>query len=330
MHSRTKAVVTEGQLREMVEVAGIGPIQACAELTGGEYNLAYHITTPKGRFVLKIGPNAHTRTMTYEKDLMALELWGYDLLRRKTDITIPDIVHSGKEVIGNDWFVMSELPGTLYCDAGLTDAQKERWLHQYGGKIAQMHLIHNDTYGYRQLGQHSTWKEAYYDMVFTAWADIEEQGVTLPGGPAIFRYIRKYEHVLDTVRQPTFVHYDLFTNNVFADAEGNFAGLIDIERCFWGDFYADFVAYNLFGQLTDIPAFIEGYNEVADEKIEITPETRARMSLARLYVGMLLFGEGNTRLAIDDVQYWKRRLLGVQVIHYALHELDDLATPSEA
>lgn len=327
MHSRTKAVVGEQQLLEMAAAADLGPVLSCTELTGGEYNLAYWLETAKGCFVLKIGPDAHTRTMTYEKDLMSLELWGYALLRQKTDITIPEIVYSGNEIIGNSWFVMTVLPGKLFCDAHLEGEKRDRWLRQYGGKIAQMHQIHHDTYGYRQLSQHATWKEAYYDMLFTLLEDIEEQGVTLPGGPRILRYIRKHEQALDTVRQPSFVHYDLFTNNVFADEVGNFAGLIDIERCFWGDFYADFVAFNLFGQLSDIPAFIEGYNEVAEEKIEITPITRARMSLARLYVGLILFGEGSTRLAIDDPQYWKRRLLGVQVIDYALHELDDLEAP---
>lgn len=324
MHSRTKAEVTQEQLAEMINIAGIHDLLHYEELTGGEFNLAYLLYTPKGRFILKIGPDQGTTTLTYEKDIMSTELWAYDLIGRHTEIKIPRIVHAGREVIGNHWFVMAELEGHLLCDTDLTDEQVCGWQYQFGQALAQLHNIKGPGFGYRQMGFHPTWKDAYYDMVFTLMEDADAQGNLLPGMPAVLRFIRKWERALEQAAVPRLVHFDLFDNNVFIDAQNDFAGLIDTERCFFGDYYADFFAIDFLGQLKDNHGLVAGYNSLAEEKIEFTPLARARVALSRLYLGLLMFAEGTTRLAIDDPQHYKRKHLAATIIQYALHELDDL------
>ncbi len=321
MHSRTKAKVTDEQLLAMLNLAGLDDYTKVIELSGGEFNLAFKIITEEGNFIMKVGPAADTVTLTYEQGIMDVELWAYDQIRRHTDIPVPKIIYQGREVIGNQWFVMTEMKGKLLCDSNLTEAQLYNWHYQFGRALAQIHDIKGAGFGYQQVRLHQTWKEAYYDMVLTLLEDAEKQGNTWPDTGRILRFIRKWEAALDDVEVPRLVHYDLFSNNVFADDEGNFAGLIDTERCFFGDYYADFFAIDYLGRLEDNLGLIEGYNATAAEKIVFTVNARARLALSRLLLGLLMFTEGTTRLALDDPEHWDRKLLAVTIIDYALNEM---------
>lgn len=324
MHSRTKASVSEKELLEMIQVAGIKDLVKYEELTGGEFNLAFMLYTPSAKYILKIGPKPGTITLTHEQNIMDIELWAYDIIGKRTNVIIPKIIHSGHEVIGNHWFIMSELSGVLLCDSNLTDEQRYHWDYQFGQALAQIHSIKNDTYGFQQVRMHSTWKDAYYDMIFTLMEDADAQGNMLPDMPNILRYIRKWEAAFDEVTTPRLIHFDLFTNNVFTDENGNFTGLIDTERCFFGDYYADFFAINCRGYLRENVGIVDGYNASAEEKITFTPYARARVALSRLLLGVIMFTEGTTRLAIGDTQHWKRKYMASTIIHHALGELDDI------
>lgn len=322
MHSRTKANISEENLLKMIEVAGIKNLIKVEELTGGEFNVAYMIYTKTTRYILKIGPSDGTNMLTYEKGIMEVELWAYEQIRKHTDIKIPEIIYSGHEIIGNHWFIMSVLKGELLCDAKLTEEQMYRWQYQFGQALAQIHNIKNDRFGYTQVGLHSTWKDAYYDMIFNLIEDAEKQGNMLPELSQILRFIRKWEGALEEVKVPRLIHYDLFDNNVFIDEAGNFAGLIDTERCFFGDYYADLFAIDFLGYLEDNKGLVDGYNSAAEEKIQFTPYARARVALSRLMLGVLMFAEGTTRLAHSDPKHWERKHLASLIINFALHELD--------
>ena len=322
MHSRTKAKISEEKLLQMIEVAGIKDLVKIEELTGGEFNVAYMIYTKAAKYILKIGPSEGTITLTHEKGIMSGELWAYEQIRKFTNIKIPQIIHSGHEVIGNHWFIMSELPGKLLCDVDLTEEQMYGWQYQFGQALAQIHNIKNEKFGYTQVRLHDTWKDAYYDMIFTLIEDADKQGNMLPELSEILRFIRRWEAALEEVKVPRLIHYDLFDNNVFIDETGNFAGLIDTERCFFGDYYADFFAIDYLGYLKDNKGLIDGYNSTAEEKIKFTPHARARVALSRLLLGIIMFTEGTTRLALSDPQHWERKHLASVIINFALHELD--------
>lgn len=322
MHSRTKAKVSDDDLLKMIELSGIRDLINIEELTGGEFNLAYMIHTRTEDYILKIGPKEGTNMLTYEKGIMEVELWAYEQLRRYTDIKLPDIIYSSHEIIGNHWFIMSVLPGKLLCDVELSTEQMYQWQYQFGQALAQIHNIKDEKFGYQQVGLHHTWKDAYYDMIFNLIEDAEKQGNTLPDLSQILRFIRKWEGALEEVEVPRLIHFDLFDNNVFIDDTGNFAGLIDTERCFFGDYYADFFAIDYLGYLEDNKGLIDGYNSTAEEKIQFTPHARARVALSRLMLGLLMFTEGTTRLALSDPQHWERKHLASLIIHFALHELD--------
>lgn len=169
---------------------------------------------------------------------------------------------------------------------------------------------------------HDNWKDAYYDMIFTLIEDADKQGNMLPELSKILRFIRKWEAALEDVKVPRLIHYDLFDNNVFIDEALNFAGIIDTERCFFGDYYADFFAIDYLGYLEDNKGLIDGYNSAAEEKIEFAAHARARVALSRLLLGIIMFTEGTTRLALSDPQHWERKHLASVIINFSLHELD--------
>ncbi len=322
MDSRTKAVVSQEQLVQMLDVAGIKDFEKIEELKGGEFNLAYRVYTKNGDYIVKIGPNENTTVMYYEKGIMEIELWAYEEIRKNTDILIPEIIYSSHEVIGNHWFIMSVIPEKLLYQADLTEEQMYNWQFQFGQALAKLHRIKNDKYGYQQVKLHDTWKDAYYDMIFNLIADAEKQGCNLPDLSRILRFIRKWEGALDEVSEPRLVHFDLFNNNVFIDKNGNFAGMIDMERCFFGDLYVDLFAVDIMNNIEDNKGLIDGYNSISEEKIVLTPNTRARVALGKLMLGLIMFTEGTTRLALDKPEHWERKYHGAMIIDLAIKEME--------
>lgn len=87
---------------------------------------------------------------------------------------------------------------------------------------------------------------------------------------------------------------------------------------------ADSFAIHYLGYLEDNKRLIDGYNSEAEEKIEVTPHARARVALSRLLLGLIMFTEGNTRLALSDPQHWERKHLASVIINFTLHELDEV------
>ena len=146
---------------------------------------------------------------------MNVELWTYEQIGKYTNIKIPQIIHSGHEVIGNHWFIMSELEGKLLCDVDLTKEQMFGWQYQFGQALAQINNIKNEKFGFTQVRMHDNFKDAYYDMIFTLIEDADKQGNMLPDMPKILRFIRKWEAALEEVKVPRLIHYDLFTFSFF-------------------------------------------------------------------------------------------------------------------
>ncbi|MCK9894226.1 phosphotransferase [Frankia sp. AgB32] len=88
--------------------------------------------------------------------------------------------------------------------------------------------------------------------------------------------------LLADVRTPVLVHFDLWDSNVLvADDPPRLGGVIDGERFFWGDPYADFVSLALFGDIEDDQAFLDGYR-AAGGTVEFTARLRRRLSLGAL------------------------------------------------
>ena len=80
--------------------------------------------------------------------------------------------------------------------------------------------------------------------------------------------MQKDRPLLDAVTAPTLVGYDIWAGNVLLDPAGldRITGIIDFERSFFGDRFADFVAAGeIFDDVEQEPDFQRGYVLVSGE-----------------------------------------------------------------
>ena len=79
----------------------------------------------------------------------------------------------------------------------------------------------------------------------------------------ILRLLERDREYFEPVKEPCFVHWDLWAGNVFVE-NGRITGLIDFERCLWADplMEVGFRTYGLF------PPFLEGYGRKSLTKEE--------------------------------------------------------------
>lgn len=94
MKSKTKTLPTDAVLRDMLKQAGLNSAGVQFRLLGdGMFNAVFAAET-NPPVVMKIAPRPQVPVMTYERDMLATELYWYDQIRQHTEITVPDILYS--------------------------------------------------------------------------------------------------------------------------------------------------------------------------------------------------------------------------------------------
>lgn len=94
MKSKTKTLPTDAVLRDMLKQAGLDSAGVQFRLLGdGMFNAVFAAET-NPPVVMKIAPRPQVPVMTYERDMLATELYWYDQIRQHTEITVPDILYS--------------------------------------------------------------------------------------------------------------------------------------------------------------------------------------------------------------------------------------------
>ena len=91
MKSKTKTLPTDAVLRDMLKQAGLDSAGVQFRLLGdGMFNAVFAAET-KQPVVMKMAPRPQVTVMTYERDMMATELYRYDKIRKHTEITVQDV-----------------------------------------------------------------------------------------------------------------------------------------------------------------------------------------------------------------------------------------------
>lgn len=154
-------------------------------------------------------------------------------------------------------------------------------------------LITGDKFGYIKEDTHyqyDTWPDAFQCMIEDILEDGRCGSCHLPYDK-VQETVQRHREVLACVKEPRLVDFDIWAGNVFLkeDRDGyRISGIIDFERCFFGDPYADFTsAVELFKDVGKEEAFCRGYNHISSVPISLGRKEEIRMDLYRLYMALI-------------------------------------------
>jgi aminoglycoside phosphotransferase (APT) family kinase protein len=308
VYSRTKVPVGDSDLAAMLR-RGFGPhAQAaqCDELPDGSYNAAYRIRLAGGpSVVLKVSPPPDLKLLTHEVDLMRTEVHFYERAGA-AGVPVPRVAFAdlGRDLIDRDYVFLELLTTTDLADARdrLSPVDSAAVGRELGAAVARLHTVSGEGYGYPLRDSATwrpTWRDAFGTMLDDILCDATRLGSELPESPGVIAArLGRHADALDDVRRPALVHFDLWDGNVFIHPtpEGwRLSGLIDGERAFYGDPYAEFVSMALFRDIRALPEVLDGYASVAGAPVEFTESVRVRIALYTSYLYLIMAVEGPTR-----------------------------------
>ena len=304
MKSRTKNRLSEEKIRELVRIhfgreCETGEI---TELTGGMFNAIYRIErkNEKDAVILKVGVIPDTTLLTYERDIMPVEVECYRMIREQTTVPVPEVLayDFSKRYIESNYFFMTELKGEPFSKVMKKMGQEnaDRIREELAGYLYQIHGIKGKYFGYftkDERRQYSTWKEAFFHMFRQILADGREHRVKLPYA-RIMAALQRHDGSLEDVREPSLVEYDCHEGNIFVKKTGDsytIEGILDFERAFWGDPIADFpTAFVFTDDIRKETAFLNAYLRVSGRNA-YTETDAVKYQLYRMYILTIMAAE---------------------------------------
>lgn len=268
-------------------------VTGCAELTGGTFNTVYGVDLADGRrLVVKVAPPPGQPVLTYEHDLIWGEAYFYRRARA-AGLPVPEVVAVGAGP--PEYLFATRLPGVALPDAGLGPDALGAVRRELGWYVGALHSAPGEWFGYvRRDGRTRArrWSDSFAAMVDDILADAVTWGVPLPDG--IPDLVTRHRPVLDEVHRPALVHFDLWDGNVFVSG-GRVTGIIDGERCFYGDPLAELVSMALLREVDEEPELLAGYAAGAGRPLLLDRSARIRLALYTAYLYLLMIVEGPSR-----------------------------------
>ena len=215
MKSKTKNRLSENKIKELVRIhfgreCETGEI---TELTGGMFNAIYRIErkNEKDAVILKVGVIPDTTLLTYERDIMPVEVECYRMIREQTTVPVPEVLayDFSKRYIESNYFFMTELKGEPFSKVMKKMGQEnaDRIREELAGYLYQIHGVKGKYFGYftkDERRQYSTWKAAFFHMFRQILADGREHRVKLPYA-RIMAALQRHDGSLEDVREPSLV-----------------------------------------------------------------------------------------------------------------------------
>lgn len=239
--SITKAAVSEDTVNRMTQKALGEDALEIRELKEGYFNIAYQVRLSDRDVVLKIAPSPETEVMTFEKNIMFSEVDSMKMVAQRTEVPVPEVLFydSSRDVADREYFFMEMLDGKSLSSISdvLPEEQKQRIYYDMGRYTAMLNGITGERFGYygQPDRQGEDWYEVFRDMLRDPFADAERKGIAMPvREDETLELLERDRALLGAVKTPRFVHWDIWAGNVFI-ADGQIRGIIDFERCLWGD-----------------------------------------------------------------------------------------------
>lgn len=260
--SVTKNRVSEECIRKMVQRAfGDERVMRTEELTEGFFNAAYRIDLEGRSVVLKIAPPQEAEIMTHEKNIMFSEVESMRMAAERTEVPVAGILFydRSRTVCQSDYFFMEMIPGSSFsgCMEMMSPEEKEAVYFETGKYNRMLNGIRNDRFGYfgQPDKQGDNWYEVFRSMVKDTYCDAGRKKIRIPvAEERLLRLLEADRTLFEMVKSPKLVHWDLWAGNIFVK-DGSITGLIDFERCLWGDELME-VGFRTYGYEK---AFFDGY-----------------------------------------------------------------------
>lgn len=295
--SVTKSVVSIETICTMVNKAfGCEP-KEIIELTEGFFNVAYRIELGDRPVILKVAPAPSVDILTYEKNIMWVEVDSMKRVKRETTVPVPEILFydDSKTVCDRTYFFMEFLPGRSFssCMEELAQEVKDSVFHKVGQYTKALNQITGTKFGYygQPDRQGDDWYTIFKEMLMDAFYDAERKQIAVPvAKEKMFALLEKDKAYFEEVTTPKFVHWDIWAGNVFVK-DDQVTGIIDFERALWADELME-VGFRTYDYNKN---FFEGYG------IEALSESEKRRAL---WYDIFLFQIA--RLECDYRQYDNR------------------------
>ena len=307
--SITKNEISSFTLEDMFHAAFPDKeIQAVNELNEGFFNAAYEIKMDSGgSVILKVAPPPSTLLMTYEKDIMASEVDCMRKVRRMTNVPAAKILfYDGSHTVCEaDYFFMERLAGRSFssCMDGMTEREKSAIWYQMGKYTAAINQITGTKFGYygQPEKQGENWYEVFRSMIHDLYYDAKQKEIWLDiTERRLLALLEREREAFTQVTVPKLIHWDMWAGNVFVQ-NGKVTGIIDFERCLWGDELLE-VGFRTYDRQD---AFYEGYG-----MHQLSSAQRIRAEWYDIYLFLISSMEGTYRQYDNqESYYWGSHML---------------------
>ncbi|UCG01334.1 MAG: aminoglycoside phosphotransferase family protein [Candidatus Heimdallarchaeota archaeon] len=306
MKSKSKKPLTLTEIQQIIEssfsTTNLGSI---IELTDGRFNTAYSIELPDlgQEVVMKVAPLSEIKILTYEKNIMKTEVQVYKILKEKTEVPVPEILSYNfkHDIINRDYLIMEKLKGIPWdkIESNLSHEQNDQLKYKTGIYAAQINSVIGNHFGYftdKKKSYNKSWKNTFVNMIKNVLDDGIELNAEIPrSSKHIMRLVENKAKLLDDVKVPQLVHWDLWEGNIFIieQEQGYYSieGIIDCERALWGD---PLIEYE-FMHAPSNQAFLKGFETETNEKFEFTDNLEQRRHLYNVYLFLIMVIEAISR-----------------------------------
>lgn len=306
MKSKSKKPLAITEIQQIIDASfGTVNLGSIIELTDGWFNTAYSIELPDlgQEVVMKVAPPSEVKILTYEKNIMKTEVQVYKILKEKTDVPVPEILsfNFNQDIINRDYFIMEKLKGIPWnkIKSKLSHKQNDQLKYKTGVYAARINSIIGNHFGYftdLKKSYNKSWKNTFVNMIKNVLHDGVELHIELPRSyKDIMKLIKTKAEILEDVKVPHLVHWDLWEGNIFIieyeQKEYSIEGIIDCERALWGD---PLIEYE-FMYAPSNQAFLKGFETETKEKFEYTNDLELRRRLYNIYLFLIIVTEANSR-----------------------------------
>lgn len=305
----TKNIQSESTLMKLIHHAfPERKLENLHELTEGYFNIAYEVSFEDGtKSVLKIAPDPKVTVMTYEQNIMEAEVHSMRLAAQKTRVPLPEVEFYDPSctLCSSPYFFMNKINGKSLSSQKslLSSEQVSHIYHLVGSLNKEINQITNDSFGYpgQKALQGKNWFDVFTAMITAVILDAEKESIDLTiSVKELFERLQMDRSIFSNVLTPQLVHWDIWDGNIFID-NGKMTGLIDWERCLWGDPLME-VGFRSYAQSAD---FLRGYGIG-----EFTEEEKRRILWYDLYLLMIVAQEHVYRgYETADTYHWATALL---------------------